>query len=121
MMVLTNRADQAGTVMAGRRRLISRSASRPILKPVSRQSVDYSQRLVLRSNSGSFAAFAAMRRASSRVSKASRRPPSQVLFELDVAEGLTVVVPDDEAGVGLLDRPGLVQHDESFSALLRKG
>jgi hypothetical protein len=46
-----------------------------------------------------------MRRASSRVSKASRRPPSRVFFELDVAERLTVVVPDDEAGVGLLDGP----------------
>ena len=33
-------------------------------KPVSRQSVDYSQRLVSRSNSGSFVTFAAIRRAS---------------------------------------------------------
>ena len=38
-----------------------------MLKPVSRQSVDYSQRIVLRSNSGSFAMFAAIRLASSRV------------------------------------------------------
>ena len=31
-----------------------------MLKPVSGQSVDYSQRIVLRSNSGSFATFAAI-------------------------------------------------------------
>jgi hypothetical protein len=49
-----------------------------------------------RSSSGSLAMLAAMRRASSRVSKASRRPPSRVFFELDVAERLPAGVADDE-------------------------
>jgi hypothetical protein len=44
-----------------------------MLEPVSRQSVDYSQRIVLRSNFGSFATFAAMRRASSRVNRLAAR------------------------------------------------
>jgi hypothetical protein len=48
-----------------------------MLKPVSRQSVDYSQRLVLRSSSGSLAMLAAMRRASSRVKRCAARSRGQ--------------------------------------------
>jgi hypothetical protein len=32
--------------------------------------------------------------------------PSRLILEIDVGERLTVLIPDDEASVGLLDRPG---------------
>ena len=62
MMVLTNRADQAAPLWQAAVAVLAEVASMAHAKPVSRQSVDYSQRIVLRSNSGSFATFAAMRR-----------------------------------------------------------
>ena len=55
--------------------------------------------------SGNFATLAAMRRASSLVSRfaVQRRPVS--LHEVDVGQRLPVLVADDEAGVALVNGP----------------
>jgi hypothetical protein len=34
------------------------------------------------------------------------RPPSRLVLEIHIGERVAVVIPDDEAGVGLLDGPG---------------
>ena len=48
-------------------------------------------------NSGNFAIFTAIRRASSRVSSLGRRSPPRLLLEMDVGKLLTVVAAHDEA------------------------
>jgi hypothetical protein len=36
----------------------------------------------------------------------TNRPPARLLLEIDVRERLACMIADDEAGVGLLGRPG---------------
>jgi len=56
-------------------------------------------------NSGNFAIFTAIRRASSRVSSFGRRSPPRLLLETDVGKLLAGAVLHDEGGVDVLDRP----------------
>ena len=65
-----------------------------------------SKRRDRRSSSGSLAMLAAIRRASSRVSKLAARAAAGVTLEIHLGERLAVVVADDEAGaVHFLDGP----------------
>ena len=66
-----------------------------------------SGRYFLRSGSGSFAIFAAIRLASSRVSRLGGCAPAGLGLEAHVSERWTIVVADDEAAaVVLFDIPG---------------
>jgi hypothetical protein len=59
---------------------------------------------VWRSSSGSFAIFAAILRASSRVSIGGRSP-ARLILEIDVRELLPVAVFHHKTGANILDRP----------------
>jgi hypothetical protein len=60
----------------------------------------------LRTSFGSLAMFAAIRRASSRVTSLAARRRPRLILEVDVGELLTIAVAQDEAGVLLLDDHG---------------
>jgi hypothetical protein len=55
---------------------------------------------------GSFAMFAAIRRASSRVKEVRRRGPAGLVLVLDVRERLSALRLHDEASAVILDGPG---------------
>jgi hypothetical protein len=61
---------------------------------------------VLRSRSGNFATFAAMRLASSPREQLGRRSAAGLLLEIDKCELLARLVFDDKAGFQFVDGPG---------------
>jgi hypothetical protein len=76
-----------------------------------------------RSSTGSSAMLAAMRRASSRVSRFCARPTTRLVLILQVCKRLPVVIADDEAGAVVLNLPprrkATVRHNAAIEHIMR--